>query len=100
MPSTTDPQAFNRYSYANNNPILYTDPSGHFFKKALRKIGKAFNSPIFRGIAWALAPGAAAYFDPYTSNTAFSLSAGAIATYLCGGSPICGGAASGAVGPI
>jgi len=41
VPSTTDPQAFNRYSYGRNNPILYTDPSGHFFKKShFKSIGK------------------------------------------------------------
>jgi len=27
----TDPQALNRYSYARNNPMLYSDPTGHFF---------------------------------------------------------------------
>ena len=27
----SDPQTLNRYSYARNNPIIYTDPSGHFF---------------------------------------------------------------------
>lgn len=32
VPNPTDPQAFNRYSYARNNPILFNDPSGHFFK--------------------------------------------------------------------
>src|SRR5207249_2844324 len=26
-----DPQTLNRYSYVRNNPIVYTDPSGHFF---------------------------------------------------------------------
>ena len=26
-----DPQTLNRYSYARNNPIIYTDPSGNFF---------------------------------------------------------------------
>ncbi|MGB9716478.1 MAG: RHS repeat domain-containing protein, partial [Thermodesulfovibrionales bacterium] len=26
-----DPQTLNRYSYARNNPLLYTDPSGQFF---------------------------------------------------------------------
>ncbi len=26
-----DPQTLNRYSYTRNNPIIYTDPSGHIF---------------------------------------------------------------------
>ncbi len=29
MPGATNPQAFNRYSYANNNPLRFTDPTGH-----------------------------------------------------------------------
>ena len=31
VPSPGDPQALNRYSYVRNNPLKYTDPSGHFF---------------------------------------------------------------------
>jgi RHS repeat-associated protein len=27
----SDPQTLNRYSYARNNPLVYRDPSGHFF---------------------------------------------------------------------
>ncbi|MHB8968803.1 MAG: RHS repeat-associated core domain-containing protein, partial [Thermoleophilia bacterium] len=27
----TDPQTLNRYSYVRNNPLIYTDPSGHWF---------------------------------------------------------------------
>ena len=30
VPSTSDPQALNRYSYCYNNPLLYVDPTGHF----------------------------------------------------------------------
>ncbi len=54
MPSVTDPQSLNRYSYARNNPVLYTDPSGHFFKKAFRSSTKWLDnqlSPI-EGFAW------------------------------------------------
>ena len=29
VPGAANPQAFNRYSYVLNNPIRYTDPSGH-----------------------------------------------------------------------
>jgi RHS repeat-associated protein len=29
IPNPTNPQAFNRYSYCLNNPLKYTDPSGH-----------------------------------------------------------------------
>ena len=30
MQSPGDPQTFNRYAYARNNPLKYTDPIGNF----------------------------------------------------------------------
>ena len=33
-------QNYNRYSYVLNNPLTYTDPSGYFFKKLFKGIGK------------------------------------------------------------
>jgi len=29
VPRPWDLQSFNRYSYCSNNPLIYTDPSGH-----------------------------------------------------------------------
>ena len=29
VPDPANPQSLNRYSYVNNNPVKYTDPSGH-----------------------------------------------------------------------
>lgn len=36
----TDLQALNRYSYVNNNPLSYTDPSGYFLKGLRKKLKK------------------------------------------------------------
>ena len=33
-----DPQAFNRYAYARNNPVRYTDPTGHSFHERLVRL--------------------------------------------------------------
>jgi RHS repeat-associated protein len=30
IPEPGNPQAWDRYAYANNNPLYYTDPSGHY----------------------------------------------------------------------
>lgn len=35
-------QNFNRYSFGLNNPLSFIDPSGFFFKKLFKKIGKFF----------------------------------------------------------
>ena len=44
VPSVTDPQALNRYSYARNNPIIFNDPTGHFFKKIFKGIKKGLKA--------------------------------------------------------
>jgi len=36
----TNSQNYNRYSYVLNNPMSYTDPSGYFFKRIFKAIGK------------------------------------------------------------
>jgi RHS repeat-associated protein len=43
--STYDPQSLNRYSYCRNNPINYTDPTGHsWFSKFFKKVGDFFSN--------------------------------------------------------
>jgi RHS repeat-associated protein len=45
VPNPDDMQSFNRYSYALNSPLVYTDPSGHgFFGDLFRGIGNFFKS--------------------------------------------------------
>ncbi|MGT2754251.1 HNH/ENDO VII family nuclease [Streptococcus ovis] len=39
----SDPLSQNLYSYVHNNPVNYTDPSGHFWKKLVRGAKKAWN---------------------------------------------------------
>ncbi len=53
VPDPTNPQALNRYSYVLNNPIKYTDPSGHgawdwikkTASKAWKKVTSIFTKP-------------------------------------------------------
>jgi RHS repeat-associated protein len=35
VPGVGNPQALNRYSYVNNNPLKYIDPTGHFTQEAI-----------------------------------------------------------------
>ena len=39
--SPNNSQSFNRYSYVQNNPMKYTDPSGNFLKSLFKKVGRA-----------------------------------------------------------
>jgi len=69
VPNPRDPQELNRYTYALNNPLIYTDPTGHFSFN----IGKFFRralGPVGSQIFFTVVAVAAAYF---TAGAASSL---------------------------
>ena len=95
-----DPQDLNRYTYAGNNPLLYTDPTGHF----------KF-STFLKAVASGVAGGAAFYFSGGNPMVA-GMVAGAVSGAMTGKAKnvffgavtggllgAYGGAASGAFGP-
>jgi len=44
-------QSYNRYTYVNNNPLSYTDPSGNFIKNLFKKL-KKYIRPLLAAIAF------------------------------------------------
>lgn len=91
-PYVQDPtlvQNLNRYSYVLNNPLSYTDPSGHFFKKLGKQINKAFksagkavqNPAKFLDNTWNKSRRAAT--DPRYIRTAASIAISVVATAYC-----------------
>lgn len=65
VPNPGNPQDFNRYTYGNNNPILFNDPTGRFgiksitnaFKKATRKLKNTLGSPGFTVLSFGIQVG-------------------------------------------
>ena len=52
VPNPANPQSLNRYSYCLNNPLRYTDPSGHGGKPPAGvspKVWAYFNDPAYHG---------------------------------------------------
>jgi len=50
VPEPGNMQAFNRYSYALNNPLMYTDPSGHVFTIGMAMLIGALVGGVSAGI--------------------------------------------------
>ncbi len=82
VPDSSDPQAFNRYSYVRNNPIRFVDPSGHgwlkkFFKQSWESLKGYFHDPG----------------DFFRRKVLDPLIAGGTALIFSGGNPIAAAAA-------
>src|SRR3989441_4712290 len=114
VPSAADPQSLNRYSYVRNNPIVLTDPTGHF------SIGGFFKD-LGTAMGWGGDAFLMAFVDPKTTRSIVNfvadsqplvltgimsreqgrqmlgaeiIAATAIVTFYCGG---CGAVATGAL---
>jgi RHS repeat-associated protein len=93
-----DPQDLNRYSYARNNPLRYTDPSGHgWFSDTF---GGTLGS-VIRVVGWVANPVQMAFLDPTTRPAAVGVVVGGTVTaaalpILGPAAPVVAGAAAGA----
>lgn len=101
-------QGYNRYAYVNNNPLSFTDPSGHFLKSISRAVKSVVNEvkrtvdnvTSSNGIRTIVAAVAAYYTFNWASAQATFAAAGTSVSgstaFLIG--DIAGGAAAGFVG--
>jgi RHS repeat-associated protein len=58
VPSVTDAQSFNHYSYVRNNPVVYVDPTGHLFEfignvfQAIGNAVAAIGDAVVAAVKW------------------------------------------------
>lgn len=100
VPNPRDPQDLNRYSYVGNNPLRYTDPTGHlkinkFFNRAFGDVGTTL---VGIGVGMLGCPVCGAAIMTQSQSGRYTLAGGIIvgtgvATFACGG---CGAWATGA----
>jgi len=88
VPDPTNPQSLNRYSYVINNPLVYTDPSGHAFWKRVKDIIK--KPAVALGIQAFINPTIGTYLLT-RSESGKSILAGEIITMGAVGTVLCGG---------
>ncbi len=107
--SPGDLQTFNRYSYVRNNPLVYTDPSGHWldivFGAVMGGVSAGyetnwdFDAVLVGCVAGALSSWAGGYVGGYMGSVVYSATesqfVGAVAGVAVGGAV--GGAVSGGI---
>lgn len=95
VPDAKNLQAFNRYAYAANNPLKYTDPSGHgfwgWFRKIFAMVAGLVASVLTMG---ALAPAAYSLSGALLVTTISGVAGGVVGGAISGGAR---GAAMGAM---
>jgi len=90
-------QSLNRYTYALNNPLSYTDPSGYLFKRLIRKWGRVIVAAIASYFTFGAAYGvaASAIASGVSQSLAFAQFIGTVGWQVVAG--VAAGAASGLV---
>ncbi len=82
VPEAKDLQAYNRYSYVMNNPLKYTDPSGHGFWSWFKKLAGIFIGALIGTFLTVITAGA---LGPIMAAALGGLIGGAIGGGITGG---------------
>jgi len=103
VPDPGDMQGFNRYSYVKNNPLIYTDPTGHWWHIAIGAIIGAVSAAANGGgiddiIIGAVIGAVAAAVATPAASWASSAAGGGVTGFVAGG--VVGGIAGGIAGAV
>jgi RHS repeat-associated protein len=67
VPEPGNPQSYNRYAYTLNNPMIYTDSTGHWVTSSCVQRGCTLGEQINPDVAYQGADGNFSVVDPYLS---------------------------------